>query len=191
MTSDSAGRLRILVVPAKPWPCDHPMLEAVFAKILPARGHRVEWVMWTDRTDGVNAAWHDSLVHLTPLRTGTAVAVANRWYRLLMRMYRVARSEDFDMIQVRNSSAAGLAAVAIRRATGIPFAFQVSFRSPSGRPRQRVEATSGRRRSVGSRPVCNVRFARDWSGVRTWCSRSATVCEMSWCATEHPRTGSS
>lgn len=127
MTSDSAGRLRILVVPAKPWPCDHPMLEAVFAKILPARGHRVEWVMWTDRTDGVNATWHDSLVHLTPLRTGSAVAVANRWYRLLMRMYRVARSEDFDMIQVRNSSAAGLAAVAIRRATGIPFAFQVSF----------------------------------------------------------------
>ena len=57
----------------------------------------------------------------------SAVAVANRWYRLLMRMYRVARSEDFDMIQVRNSSAAGLAAVAIRRATGIPFAFQVSF----------------------------------------------------------------
>ena len=50
-----------------------------------------------------------------------------RWYRLLMRMYRIARSERFDMIQVRNSSAAGLAAIAIRRATGVSFAFQVSF----------------------------------------------------------------
>ena len=127
MTSEPVGGLRILVVPAKPWPCDHPMLETVFAKILPARGHRVEWVMWTDRTDGVDATWHDSLVHLTPLRTGSAVAVVNRWLRLLMRMYRIARSERFDMIQVRNSSAAGLAAIAIRRATGIPFAFQASF----------------------------------------------------------------
>ena len=103
--------LRILAVPAKPWPCDHAMLESVFAQILPARGHRVEWVMWADPPITSPATWHGSIVHLTRYGAGSAMAAAGRWFRLIVRMVQLARSEGPDVIQVRNSTAAGLAAM--------------------------------------------------------------------------------
>ena len=73
LTTSPVRALRILAVPAKPWPCDHAMLESVFAQILPARGHRVEWVMWADPPITSPATWHGSTVHLT--RYGAA----RRW----------------------------------------------------------------------------------------------------------------
>ena len=119
--------LRILAVPAKPWPCDHAMLESVFAQILPARGHRVEWVMWADPPITSPATWHGSIVHLTRYGAGSAMAAAGRWFRLIARMVQLGRSEGPDVIQVRNSTAAGLAAIALRRTTRSIFVFQVSF----------------------------------------------------------------
>ncbi len=127
VTTHPVRPLRILVVPAKPWPCDHAMLESVFAKILPGRGNRVEWVMWADRPAASSATWHGSTVHLTRYGAGSATAAAARWCRLIGRMVRVARRGGFDVLQVRNSTAAGLAALALRRASRSLFVFQVSF----------------------------------------------------------------
>lgn len=123
---EGVARARILMVPAKPWPCDHAMLDAVYARALPARGHRVEWVMWSELPGSV-AAWNGTRVHLTEYSRGTALAAARRWWRLLAEVRRLVRSGAFDLVQVRNSTAGGLLAIVLRRRARIRVVFQLSF----------------------------------------------------------------
>lgn len=132
---------RILMVPAKPWPCDHAMLETVYARLLPERGYDIEWVMRSS-LPGLprRQVWHGSVVNLTPARPGGAFATALRRLSLLREVARVARRRRFDVIQVRNSVAIGLLALVLRRGTGARVVFQFSFpvlewALETGRPR--------------------------------------------------------
>jgi glycosyltransferase involved in cell wall biosynthesis len=136
-------RLRILIVPLKPWPSDHAMLETVYARLLPERGHRVEWIMRSAEQgrSGV-AVWHGSLVHLTPHRRGGTVGAVVRRSLLLREFVRVARRSSFDIIQVRNGVGAGLLALVLRRTTGARSVFQLSFPV--------LEWSAGRARARGS-----------------------------------------
>jgi len=127
-TQKVAGDPRILMVPAKPWPCDHAMLENVYARLLPERGYDIEWVMRA-ALPGLPRpeVWHGSVVHLTRDRSGGSFATALRRLSLLREVARVARRRPFDIIQVRNSVAVGLLALALRRSTGARIVFQFSF----------------------------------------------------------------
>jgi glycosyltransferase involved in cell wall biosynthesis len=162
--------LRILVVPAKPWPSDHPVLESVFAEQLPARGHHVEWVMWTGAGSTADATWHGTPVHLTAFRAGSFVAAIDRWWLLLRRMVDVARRQRFDVVQVRNSTAAGLVALALCRIQSSTFAFQVSFPVPEW------TARAARRGEVRAPTV---RRVASWfqRSLRDWLVRRADVVE--------------
>jgi glycosyltransferase involved in cell wall biosynthesis len=116
------------MVPLKPWPSDHAMLETVYARLLPQRGHRVEWIMRSAEAGrSGRVVWHGSLVHLTPRgHRGTQGVVARRLL-LLRELVRVARRRPFDLIQVRNGVGAGLLALALRRSTGARCVYQFSF----------------------------------------------------------------
>ncbi|HKZ76183.1 MAG TPA: glycosyltransferase, partial [Actinomycetota bacterium] len=124
--------LRILMVPGKRFPTDHPLLETVYAGLLPARGHHVTWVMQSPAVSrSAVTRWNGTVVHLEPGPEGSSAwAFWGRrwgWVRLLWRTAKVARREQFDIVQVRNSVTAGCLAVLLRRSTGARFVFQFSF----------------------------------------------------------------
>jgi glycosyltransferase involved in cell wall biosynthesis len=123
----AASSLRILMVPLKPWPTDHAMLESVYARIFPGRGHRVDWLMWSGSPASGTTSWHGTEVHLTRYGSGSVLAAAGRWWRLLRAMDHQLRSGTFDLVQVRNSSAAGALAILLRRRTRTKVVFQLSF----------------------------------------------------------------
>lgn len=119
--------LRILMVPLKPWPTDHAMLESVYAMRLPGRGHRVDWLMWSQAPASGTTSWHGTEVHLTRYGSGSVLAAAGRWWRLLRAMDHQLRSGTFDLVQVRNSSAAAALALLLCRRTRTKVVFQLSF----------------------------------------------------------------
>lgn len=115
------------MVPLKPWPTDHAMLESVYARRLPGRGHRVDWLMWSGSAGSGTTSWHGTEVHLTRYGSGSVLAAAGRWWRLLRAMDHLLRSGTFDLVQVRNSSAAATLALLLRRRTRTKVVFQLSF----------------------------------------------------------------
>lgn len=151
-------KLRILMIPTKRFPSDHPMLEAVYARLLPARGHEVTWFMQsaTVRRPAVTA-WLGSTVHLEPWHEGPSLRSAFRrrwgWFKLLARAARLARRRPFDVIQVRNSVTASCLALALRRRTGAKVVYQFSFpvleSLMAAAKEGRVRASSARRMTSG------------------------------------------
>lgn len=103
------------------------MLESVYATRLPERGHRVEWLMWSGSAGSGTPSWHGTEVHLTRYGSGSVLAAAGRWWRLLRAMDHLLRSGTFDLVQVRNSSAAAALALLLRRRTRTKVVFQLSF----------------------------------------------------------------
>jgi len=166
-------KLRILMIPTKRFPSDHPMLEAVYARLLPARGHEVTWFMQsaTVRRPAVTA-WLGSTVHLEPWREGPSLRSALRrrwgWLRLLARAASLARRRPFDVIQVRNSVTAGCLALALRRGTGARFVYQFSFPVLES---LMAAATEGRVRAPSARRVTAGAGLR----VRGWLLRRADL----------------
>jgi glycosyltransferase involved in cell wall biosynthesis len=129
--SNGSRERSILVVPAKPYPSEHAMLDAVFARELPARGWRVRFVMQGSARSRATGRWHESPVEVFPGSRGTGPIAALRrsrgWMQLLAALPRIARIERPGVIVVRNSVTAALVAWAMRRATGARFVYQLSF----------------------------------------------------------------
>lgn len=152
-------KLRILMIPTKRFPSDHPMLEVVYARLLPARGHDVTWFMQSATVSRpAITTWHGSTVHLEPWLEGPSLRSAFRrrwgWFRLLAKAARLARRRPFDVIQVRNSVTAGCLALALRRETGARFVYQFSFpvleSLMAAAKEGRVRAPSARRMTSGA-----------------------------------------
>ncbi len=61
------------MVPAKRYPTDHPLLETVYAGLLPARGHDVTWVMQSPTASrSAVTGWNGTVVHLEPGPEGSS-----------------------------------------------------------------------------------------------------------------------
>ena len=154
MIGDVEG-LRITVLPAKPFPCDHPMLDGVFALRLPARGHHVRWVMTAAAGQTVGRQpWGQSTAEVVAGSTGGVVSAVASTVRVMSRARRSIR-EGADVVVVRNSVRLGLFALVMRRMTGVPFVFQFSF--PTAERTLRL-AREGRS-SVGSLQALMARLA--------------------------------
>jgi len=165
--------LRILMVPGKRFPTDHPLMETVYAGLLPARGHHVTWVMQSPAVSrSTVTGWNGTVVHLEPGPEGSSArAFWGRrwgWVRLLWRTARVAGRERFDIVQVRNSVTAGCLAVLLRRRTGARFVFQFSF------PVLEALVAGSRDRQVPA-PAVVAPAARLGIGVRRWLLRRADL----------------
>lgn len=125
--------LSILMFPQKRYPSDHAMLEEVYSKILPARGHRVTFVMQPKagvRLDG-QPRWNGAEVRLLPEFPGRLPAAraarAVAWAPHRAFSLNIARQVRPDIVQVRNEVAGGLVAAHLQFWNKIPFVYQISF----------------------------------------------------------------
>src|SRR5690349_8769196 len=124
---------RLLLFPQREYPSDHAMLEAVYTRLLPARGYQVRWIM--HRGPSLPAAehgeWNGTPVALLPPypnRPGWA------WPLTLAQQtresYRLAQAIDKrqppHLVQVRNEFADAYAALLLRRKWHSPFVYQFS-----------------------------------------------------------------
>jgi glycosyltransferase involved in cell wall biosynthesis len=129
--TDDASVIRVLMIPDKDYPSDHSMLETVYAKLLPARGVDVTWIMRTADNLRGRTQWEESQVIRVPARptryAGVPVVRWFAWLRLLAIARWIAVTERPDVFQVRNSITAALMAVWVRRRTGACFVYQQSF----------------------------------------------------------------
>lgn len=125
--------LNLLMFPERRFPCDHAMLESVYTRVLPSRGHRVTWIMKpATGAGGGLATWNGTAVHLLagePIEQGIPRpwASARRIWSAIRVARRVASRQPVDIVQVRNELAGAYAAIALRAKYGIPFVYQLSF----------------------------------------------------------------
>ena len=123
----------LLMFPERRFPCDHAMLESVYTRALPSRGHRVTWVMKPAAGPGRGlATWNGTTVHLLagePAEQGfpRPWASAQRIGSAIRLARRIASRQPIDIVQVRNELAGSYAALALRAQWGVPFVYQLSF----------------------------------------------------------------
>lgn len=123
----------LLMFPERKFPCDHAMLESIYTRALPCRGHQVTWIMKPamDARDVV-ASWNGTAVHLLPGEPTESKfprpwASAQRIGGAIQLARRVASRQPIDIVQVRNELAGAYAALALRAQYGVPFVYQLSF----------------------------------------------------------------
>ena len=120
----------------KPFPCSHAVLETVYTRIMPQRGHRVTWVMPSADDRSIRgwrlAEWNGTPVYL--LRSELGAGGAQRLLSKTVDQYRavrhIVRSQEIDVLQVRNDWFGGLIGVCVQRRRKIPFVYQLSFPMP-------------------------------------------------------------
>lgn len=123
----------ILMFPERRFPCDHAMLESIYTRALPSRGHQVTWVMKPAAGAGGGVAtWNGTTVHLLPgepAEHGFPLpwASAQRIGGAIQLARRIASRQPIDIVQVRNELAGAYAALALRARYGVPFVYQLSF----------------------------------------------------------------
>src|SRR5882762_10428133 len=125
--------MHILLFPQRPFPCDHAMLESVYTRLLPRRGHQITWIM---RRGGPEhsaspVAWNESRAYLIPAEPNghrfRTLGVGSRIARSIQLAEAVNRAHRVDLIQVRNELSSGWVARYLRRKWRVPFVFQLSF----------------------------------------------------------------
>ncbi len=126
--------LKILVASDKGYPLKHALLDNIFNRILPNRGHKVIWLLpsYEARYFGEHRLWGDTEVYLTPYRDNK-----NRYSQIKdlffisprskFQIMKIAREKKVDIIFVRNSIAGALAAYLTSLKAGIPFVFYLGF----------------------------------------------------------------
>ncbi len=125
--------LSLLLLPQKSYPTDHAMLEEVYSKILPARGHRVTFVMQSREplAQVEIREWNGARVHVTPNPAGGSVIARGRRSlarnRARFETVRIARRLKPDIVQVRNEVGGALVAAHLQFWHHIPFVYQISF----------------------------------------------------------------
>jgi glycosyltransferase involved in cell wall biosynthesis len=127
--------LTILMLPSKTYPCSHAMLETVYTRILPQRGHTVSWVMQSSDSRNIMdwelAEWNGTRVYLVQENRGNVLqSPFGRFCSQFRVVQHIMKTEKIDIVQVRNDWAAGLIGAHVKRRYGVPFVFQVSFPIP-------------------------------------------------------------
>jgi glycosyltransferase involved in cell wall biosynthesis len=127
-------KLKILMLPDSLHPSSRSVLEEVFAYILHNKGHEITWVMQSKlklRKPKVTY-WKGTKVYVTIASPGTS-----RFHRLInnilrcvgkiLVIHKIVKTEDFDLVQVRDGLIEGMLALYVKKRYGIPFSFQYSF----------------------------------------------------------------
>ncbi len=130
-------KLNILIIPDKRFPIQHPLLEHIFARQLPRRGHTITWLAQsvTAQKFGETAAWHNTEVILNPLLAGEnrLAQVQNTFYRVprgFLSIFRILKTHHIDIVQVRNDLFAALFALLACRLRRVPFVYYLAFPIP-------------------------------------------------------------
>jgi glycosyltransferase involved in cell wall biosynthesis len=117
--------------PHRTYPSDHAMMETIYSRILPSRGHRIDWIMRRGEgaPDLATVEWNASMVHLLPgrpNRTGP-VEFPLRVIESIRAAEQILRTRSIDVIQVRNELADACAAIVVCKRWHKRFVYQLSF----------------------------------------------------------------
>lgn len=127
-------KLRLLMLSNHTYPAQEPVLEEVYSKILPDRGHKITLVMHSVKKSTKNknkmVYWNGAPVCLTMdllPRKSRFERLINNIFRGLDEMrivYRLVKSKKFDIVQARNGVMVGLLGVYLKKKYGIKFSFR-------------------------------------------------------------------
>jgi glycosyltransferase involved in cell wall biosynthesis len=170
--TDKKSALRILMIPGKDHPTDHAMLETVYAKLLPARGVHVTWIMLTGDDSQGRIPWNATQVMRIPAPAtryaGMPILRWVGWLRLLAFARSVAVAERPDVLQVRNSVTAALIAIWVRRRARARFVYQLSFPVAESLLRSAVEHRTRANTARATQARIQIR-------LRSWLARRADL----------------
>jgi glycosyltransferase involved in cell wall biosynthesis len=128
--------LSILVLHRKPYPCSHAMLETVYTRLLPQRGHRVTWVM-PSGSDSTIAGWKTADWNGTPVyllrydfESHFLQKLVGRFRDQIRCVNHLLETGSYNILQARTDPIGGLVCAYMQRRWGIPFVYQVSFPMP-------------------------------------------------------------
>jgi glycosyltransferase involved in cell wall biosynthesis len=134
---DVEMKLKILVMPNNTYPTSHTFLEEVYANILHNKGHEITWVMQSCEKLKKNKiiTWKGSKVYVTMASPGTSrlgrlMNHALRCIGKILIIHKIIKTENFDIVQVREGMIEGLIAIYLKKRYGIPFSFQYTFPAP-------------------------------------------------------------
>jgi len=112
----------------------HPVLEDIFARIFPEKGHRVYWLMQSlDETQKMHTIpWHGSTICLLPSRH--QATRYGRYYNFLWRLLFLRKAIEqaieaygVDLVNIRNDWTAALAMKNVIKKYHVPYVFNWSF----------------------------------------------------------------
>ena len=124
---------RILFLSAETFPPVYAFLDHVFNRVLYGKGYRVSWIMPSEETKQVRAAyWGENRVWLIPKVRSTGLVGLIKEYIAHLRSIQEAVSKaleelgEFDMVQVRDDPIMACVAWRLSQKKKIPFIYQVS-----------------------------------------------------------------
>jgi glycosyltransferase involved in cell wall biosynthesis len=127
---------RFLFVTSDPFPPFRPDVEILFGKEFLNRGYSIDWIMQSEES-GQRAEcveWRGCKVWLASADAGAGrldrVRKHVSFLRNDMRVFSVARSGDYDFIQVKDKFLGAVMAIVAARRRGIKFFFWLSFPFP-------------------------------------------------------------
>lgn len=120
--------------PKQTYPCSHSMLESVYTRIFPQRGHSITWIMQAGYKGKINGwelcKWNETPVYVIKGGSSPLSRYPRRFIYGLNAVKHILAVRKIDLVQVRNDWVTGLIAVYLKRKYGLPFVFQVSFPIP-------------------------------------------------------------
>jgi glycosyltransferase involved in cell wall biosynthesis len=132
----TAGKLRILVVTSDKYPPFRPAAKAIFGEELASRGHRIDWLMPTEEgtTVGRSCEFGSGTAYLAPAssphtRLGRLVKYVREFFNDLL-VFRLARRNRYDVIQVKDKYIAAVFALIAARLSGSKFCFWLAYPHP-------------------------------------------------------------
>ena len=143
--------MNILILPEYPYPSNHVVVDTVYERLLPGRGHVVHMIRPAADVTAVQvrpAPWKSGSLRLFPYEPlGSAMSNLPRRYRQLRWLRTLLRQLDdvpLDVVLVRNDLLCVREALAFCRRRRIPLAYQVS--SPDAEFRIRLGREAGFRK---------------------------------------------
>jgi glycosyltransferase involved in cell wall biosynthesis len=134
--------VNILIFPEYPYPTNHVVVETVYERLLPERGHVVHMIRPAADVTAIevrSAPWSSGSLRLFPFEPlGSALSNVPRRFRQLRWLRALLQQLEavpLDVVLVRNDLMCAREALAFCRRRGIPLVYQVSSPDPEFRIR--------------------------------------------------------
>jgi len=127
---------RLLILAKDTFPPFRVDVSVLFGRELSSRGFHIDWIMQSEqpRPADAHCRWNGGVVWVGRTNRGESrlARVHKHWLDLLndLRVLRLARPGEYDIVQVRDKSLAALPALWAARRSGAAFVYWLSFPEP-------------------------------------------------------------